>query len=134
MRFILPKKLMGLVPVILLGIAGAAVSQLNTTTSDLFLHVNGPLTAGTMANAASTGSTPGIRVHLFNGSDLGSTSSAYGLLDVDNGVEVVSRNAGRAGTATFRAFVPARYVGLSVFLQAIDDEGKTSQVHIETIV
>lgn len=133
MSFNLPKKLMGLVPVLLLGVTGAALPQL-TSSSDLVLHVNGPLTAGTMANAASTGSTPGIQVHLFNGSGLGLTSTAYGDIDVENGLEVVSRKAGRFGTATFRAYVPPRFAGLSVYLQSIDDEGKKSQVHIETIL
>lgn len=87
-----------------------------------------------MANAVTIGSTPGVQVHLFNGSGLGSTSTAYGLVDVENAVHLVSRTAGTRGQATFRQFVPRSYAGLTVHLQAIDDDGLTTQVHIETIL
>ncbi len=130
MLFSLPKKLLVLVPAALLVVAGAAHTQLTNT---LTLHVS-PLMAGTMANAASTGSTPGVQVHLFNGSGLGSTMTAYGLVDLDNPVHLVSRTAGTRGQATFRQFIPRSYAGITVHLQAIDDDGMVSQVHIETIL
>ncbi|MBC8406354.1 MAG: hypothetical protein H8E15_14125 [Planctomycetes bacterium] len=125
-------KLRVLLPVLLCGIAGAALPKFQASY-DLDLLVNSPLTAGTVGNAIVMGSTPGAQVHLYNGSGVGSTTTAYGLLEVSDGVRLASRLAGVSGNATFRRHVPRSLAGLAVYLQAIDDNGLISPVHTEII-
>jgi subtilisin family serine protease len=106
------------------------------TTYDLTLTINGSLVSGTTASATVTGSVWTSRVYLFNGSGAGSTTIGFlGVtLDIANATKVLFRKANSAGVADINKFLPTRLSGLTVYLQAADENARISPVVVDNIL
>jgi len=100
----------------------------------LDLQLNLPVIAGQVATATVTGTSFFQTVNLYNGSGLGTTVvPGLGTLDIANGNQLLSSNANAAGVASFSRNVPTRLAGRTIFLQALDFNGDTSNVVTTTI-
>jgi hypothetical protein len=100
------------------------------------LSLNAPngLVSNTTATVDVTGSGPGVRNYLFNGTGLGVTNVAPGVdLEIANGVQIMNKLADAAGNTTFSRFLPASLAGFNVWLQVVDGNGDLSNVWIDTI-
>lgn len=101
----------------------------------LSLDLGGSLVAGTTVQASVSGSTPAILCFVYNGSGPGTTTiPGIGVLEIANGRKVAQGTADAAGTAAINRNLPGFLSGRTVHLQAIDELGATSSVHVETIL
>ncbi|MCH2102302.1 MAG: S8 family serine peptidase [Planctomycetes bacterium] len=100
---------------------------------DLVLDLGGPLTAGTRVDWTVTGSVWTAQVYVYNGTGSGSTSTAYGDLEIANGRRVAQGRANASGTVSRSKNLPRSLSGRTVYLQVIDSTGRISEVQSETI-
>lgn len=101
----------------------------------LTMDLGGPLVAGTTVNATISGSIWTAKCYVYNGTGPGSTTiPGIGSLEIANGKKVAQGTANAAGVASINRSLPARLSGRTVHLQAIDELGSTSAVHVETIL
>ena len=101
---------------------------------ELSLGVSSPLTSGQTNSALTAGSNPGASVYLYNGNGPGSTTTPYGVLEINNGRRLMTRTASASGVASFSKYLRPALSGFTVYLQCIDSDGKLSPVHTETIL
>jgi subtilisin family serine protease len=106
------------------------------TTYDLTLTINGSLVGGTTASATVTGSVWTSKVYLFNGSGAGSSTIGFlGVtLDIANASQILSRTANSAGIADISKYLPNRLSGMTVYLQAADENARVSPVVVDSIL
>ncbi len=96
----------------------------------------GTLQSGSSATATITGSTQGNLVYLYNGTGNGSTTiPGLGIdLEIANANKVAQKSVGAGGFAIITKNLPPSLAGMTVYLQACDDDGKLSAVHTDTIL
>ena len=95
----------------------------------LSLLVADPITAGTTALIWILNSNPGSNVQLYRGSGHGRTYiNVYGTIDLQQALRIAQGNANPSGDTRFNLYVPPRYVGLPVWLQATNADGLMSNV------
>jgi thermitase len=104
------------------------------TVYDLTLTMTTALIGGQTASATISGSASGETMYLYNGSGLGTTTiPGLGTLDIASANRVAAKSVNAFGFAVINKFLPTRFSGLTVFIQAIDTAGRTSNIHTETI-
>jgi hypothetical protein len=103
-------------------------------THPLSLSVPNGLVSNSTAVAEVSGSGPGKKLYLFNGTGLGTTNVAPGVdLEIANGQQLMNLFADSSGSGTFSRFLPANLAGFNVWLQVVDANGDLSNVLIDTI-
>lgn len=96
----------------------------------------GVLQSGSTATATISGSDQGDVIYLYNGSGNGSTTiPGLGIdLEIANASVVAQKTAGAGGFVIISKNLPARFAGMTVYLQAADADGRMSAVHSDTIL
>lgn len=107
----------------------------SATTYELTMTLS-TLQSGSTATATITGSLQGNMIYLYNGTGNGSTTiPGLGIdLEIANANKVAQKTAGAGGFAIISKSLPPSLAGLTVYLQACDDDGKLSAVHTDTIL
>jgi hypothetical protein len=98
--------------------------------------VNGSLVGGSAASVTVTGSSWKKYNYVFNGSGFGSTTiPSLGIdLEIANATIVARGKANAFGEVTFTKPLKAAWSGMTVYLQAADDDGKISSVVVDAIL
>ncbi len=107
----------------------------DTVSYELTMTV-GTLQSGSAGTATISGSAQGKVIYLYNGTGNGSTTiPGLGIdLEIANASKVAQKTAGAGGYVIITKNLPPSFSGITVYLQACDDDGKISAVHTDTIL